>query len=85
MSQEKVTRYKEEKANRKAIMKKQKRAAIIRNCISGVITVAVLGWVGYSGVTYYIENKPRPSVDINYTAVGDYIDALTAEDTTQTK
>ena len=82
MSQEKVARYKEEKANRKETMKKQKRAAIVRNCIAGVVLVATLGWVGWSGVKYYNENKPRASVNINYTAIGDYIDTLTADDAT---
>ena len=33
MSQEKVSRYKEEKANRKAMMKKEKRKHFFRNWI----------------------------------------------------
>jgi len=65
MSQEKVNRYKEEKANRKETMKKQKRAGIIRNCIAGVVLVAAVAWVGYSGVTYYIAHRPRPEVEVN--------------------
>ena len=47
MSQEKVTRYKEEKANRKQTMKKQKRATLVRNTIACVVVAAVVGWVGY--------------------------------------
>lgn len=82
MSQEKVNRYKEEKANRKEIMKKAKRAEFLRNIVASVVLVAVVGWVGYSGVTYIIKHQPRPEVDVNYTAVADYVESLTAEETT---
>lgn len=83
MSQEKVDRYKEQKANRKELMKRAKRAELIRNCIASVVLVAVIGWVGYSGVTYIIKHQPRPEVDVNYTAVADYVESLTAEETTE--
>lgn len=82
MSQEKVNKYKEEKANRKELMKKAKRAALIRNTIAGVVLVAVIGWVGYSGVTYIIKHQPRQEVGVNYTAVADYVESLAATDTT---
>lgn len=79
MSQEKVDKYKEQKANRKEMMKKAKRASIIRNCIASVVLVAVIGWVGYSGVTYIIAHQPRQEVDVNYTSVADYVESLAAE------
>ena len=82
MSQEKVAKYKEEKANRKEIMKKEKRARILRNSIAGVVCVAVIGWVGYSAVAFYLENRPRPEVDVNYTAVSDYEAQFYEEETT---
>lgn len=83
MSQAKVDRYKEQKANRKELMKKEKRATVIRKCVAGIVLVAAVGWVGYSGVTYYLNHRPRPSVDVNYTAVADYTEELTAEETAQ--
>lgn len=88
MSQEKVNKYKEEKANRKEMMKKAKRVSMIRNCIASVVLVAAVGWVGYSGVTYIIKHQPRQETDVNYTAVVDYMDSLieeekTTEDTTE--
>ena len=43
MSQEKVDRYKQEKANRKKIMRKQKVMNIVRK---SVLTVAALALVG---------------------------------------
>ncbi len=88
MSQEKVARYKEEKANRKAIMRKQKIARIVRNSVAGVVLVAVVGWVGYSGVRTYIDNKPRKEVEVDYAALTDYEKALAeadAEPTTETE
>ena len=74
MSQEKVTKYKEEKANRKAIMKKQKRASVIRNSLACLVLVAVVGWVGYSAVDFYIDNLPREEVDVDYSAISAYED-----------
>lgn len=79
MSQEKVAKYKEEKANRKAIMKKQKIAKITRNSITAVVLVAVIGWVGYSAVAYYQENKPREVVEVDYAALNEYTNGLSVE------
>ena len=79
MSQEKVARYKEEKANRKEIMKKQKIAKITRNSITAVVLVAVLGWVGYSAVAYYQDNKPREAVEVDYAALNEYTNGLSVE------
>ena len=47
MSQEKVAKYKESKANRKELMKKEKQARQVRRVVAGVICAALLGWVGY--------------------------------------
>ena len=79
MSQEKVTRYKEEKENRKQIMKKEKRAKIIRNTIASVVCIAAIGWVGYSAVTTYIDSIPRDVAEVDYTAVNEYVNGLDAE------
>ena len=73
MSQEKVTKYKEAKANRKETMKKEKRAKVLRNSIAGVILAAVVVWLGYSGVAFYIQNLPRPEAEVNYSAISDYV------------
>jgi len=79
MSQEKVTKYKEEKANRKETVKKQKRAKLIRNSVMGVLLIAIIGWVGYSAVISYQENKPRQEAEIDYTAIDEYSNGLSAE------
>lgn len=79
MSQEKVARYKEEKANRKETMKKQKRQKMIRNSVAGIVCLAVIGWVGYSAVEYYQNNKQRESVEVDFGAINDYIEGISAE------
>ncbi len=79
MSQEKVTKYKEEKANRKAIMKKEKIARIVRSCVFALVCACAIGWIGWSGVDYYQNNKPRKQVTVDFNALNDYADGLTAE------
>ncbi len=79
MSQEKVAKYKEEKANRKAIMKKQKIAKIARGSVMTLVLVAVVGWIGYSAVAYYQENKPREVVEVDYAALNEYTNGLSME------
>ena len=79
MSQEKVAKYKEEKANRKAIMRKQKIARVARNSVMAIVFVAVVGWVGYSAVAYYQENKPREVVEVDYAALNEYVNGLSVE------
>jgi hypothetical protein len=73
MSQEKVAKYKEEKANRKEIMKKAKQKKVMHNAITAVICVAVIGWLGYSAVDYWQENKPRQEVEVDYSAIDGYL------------
>ena len=52
MSQEKVARYKEAKANRKETIKKEKRQKMLRTTVATVICVAVLGWVLNCRISY---------------------------------
>ena len=77
MSQEKVAKNKEAKLNRKETMKKQKQAKMLRNTVIGVVCVAVIGWVGYSAVDYYQNNKPREAVEVDYAAVDEYLESIT--------
>ncbi|MGN0405612.1 MAG: hypothetical protein ACI4F1_10345 [Bariatricus sp.] len=76
MSQEKVDRYKKEKANRKQIMRKQKIMHIVRSTIVGIIAVALVGWLGYSAYGLYEQNQPREAAEVDYTAVDGYLQSL---------
>ena len=53
MSQEKVDRYKQEKVNRKQIMRKQKLMNNMRKGVLVVVALALIGWLGYSAYDIY--------------------------------
>lgn len=76
MSQEKVAKYKEQKANRKEIMKKEKQQKQMRIVVTSLIGAAVIGWIGYSAVNTIIDNQPRQSVEVDYTAVDEYLNGI---------
>lgn len=79
MSQETVDRYKKEKANRKKNVKKEKAQNILRRCLYGVIGLILLGWIGYSGYNSYTSNKSTEEVQIDYTAISDYMQSMVSE------
>ena len=76
MSQEKVDRYKQEKANRKQIMRKQKAMGIVRKLILAVVAIAHVGWLGYSAFDIYESGKERVVAEVNYDAVTNYLNNM---------
>lgn len=76
MSQEKVDRYKQEKANRKQIMRKQKAMGIARKLILAVVAIALVGWLGYSAFDIYESGKERVVAEVNYDAVTNYLNNM---------
>lgn len=76
MSQEKVDFYKKQKANRKELMKKEKRNRILRITLIVVIIAAALGWFGYS---VYQNSRPVETINVetNYGAIDTYLNGLT--------
>ena len=78
MSQEKVDKYKQEKANRKEIMKKEKMQHMIRRCVISVCGLALVAWLGYSAYNVYEANQPKDAVSVNYEAITDYQSELAA-------
>lgn len=78
MSQEKVDRYKQEKANRKQIMRKQKAMGIVRKLILAVVAIALVGWLGYSAFDIYESGKERVVAEVNYDAVTNYLNNMSA-------
>ena len=69
MSQEKVDRYKKEKANRKQTVKKEKIQNVLRKCVVGVVALLLISWIGYSAYGTYESKKPKEEVEIDYTAL----------------
>lgn len=79
MSQEKVDRYKQEKANRKQIMRKQKMMNNLRKGVLALAALALIGWLGYSAYDIYESGKDRVVSEVNYDAVSDYLNGLASE------
>lgn len=74
MSQEKVDRYKEQKANRKQIMAREKHEKFLVKLCAGLVALALVCWLGYS--IYDSANKPDTSVAITTTAIDEYVNTL---------
>lgn len=85
MSQEKVERYKQEKANRKQTLKREKIKKRILSFAGTVVCIAIVGWIGYSGYGYYQAQKAAnpTQTEIDLSAVDDYLSNLS--DTTATE
>ena len=77
MSQEKVDRYKNEKANRKKNMKKEKFANAVRKCVISLIGLLLVVWIGYSVYDLYDSNKEPDQVQIDYRAFDDFSQNIT--------
>ena len=83
MSQKKVDRYKQEKANRKKIMRKQKMMNIARKTVLTVVALALVAWLGYSAYDMYESGKERVVAEVNYDAITDYLNGLAADETVE--
>lgn len=84
MSQEKVDRYKQEKANRARIQKKEKRVLLLEKAAIGAVCLVVVGWIGYSAygvVTRPKENAEQETVttEMDINALDDYLSGLSQE------
>ncbi len=76
MSQKKVDKYKEQKANRKQIMKKEKRAKILRETLLVLVVVGLVGWIGYSAYSSYESSQPREMAEVDYEPISSYLNEL---------
>lgn len=85
MSQEKVDRYKKDKANRQQIMKKEKLEKKLWKIGCYVVLIAIVCWIGYSAYDRYhvVEAK---TYEVDTTAVDNYLsDAAAAETEAETE
>gem|GEM_PF-189603 len=76
MSQAKVDRYKEEKANRKKILAKEKRKRIAGTICGWLIALLIVGWAGYSGYNAYEKSRPIKTIYADLDAINNYMDTL---------
>ena len=81
MSQKKVDKYKEEKANRSQIIKKQKRVVRIEIIAMAVVVVGLLGWFAWSYHERDEKIKPPTEYPIESGAIDDYLNGLDTADT----
>lgn len=80
MSQAKVNRYKEEKANRKKIMAKQKAQRTAARIGAWAILVAIVAWAGVSVYTIYDNSRPVQTYTCDVTAMETYLKGLSSVD-----
>ena len=76
MSQEKVDKYKKDKANRKKIMRKERTMSIVRKAILTLAALALVGWLGYSAYDIYDSNQERSVAEVNFDSVTEYLNGL---------
>lgn len=80
MSQAKVDKYKQEKANRKQTMAKEKRNRSITKACVTVVGLALVVWIGISAVDSMKENRPVDTIYIDTAEVDNYINSLYEEE-----
>lgn len=76
MSQAKVDRYKQEKANRKKTMARQKRLHALSVVCGWLVVIVIVGWAGISAYNIYESNKPVETIYANLDAINDYVNSL---------
>lgn len=79
MSQEKVDRYKAEKANRKKIMARERRMHLLAVVCGWAVVIGIVGWAGYSAYNIYENSKPMETIYANLDPINDYMQSLTEE------
>ncbi len=81
MSQEKVDKYKKEKANREKLQKKEKRTLFLEKLAIGAVALVMVGWIGYSAYGVLTredpdEEKEVVTTEMDTTAISDYLSGL---------
>ena len=57
-------------------MRKERVMGVVRTCAVTVVALALVGWLGFSAYDSYMSNQERPTVEINYDAVTNYMSGL---------
>lgn len=84
MSQEKVDKYKKEKANREKLQKREKRTLFLEKLAIGAVALVMVGWIGYSAYGVLTredpdEEKEVVTTEMDTTAISDYLSGLAEE------
>ena len=84
MSQAKVDKYKQEKANRKQTVARQKVKSMITKVCLSVVGIALMAWIVISGVIFVIDSRPVNKYFVKLDAVENYMETLDKEETEDT-
>ncbi|MBE5920896.1 MAG: hypothetical protein II833_00740 [Pseudobutyrivibrio sp.] len=80
MSQQKVNQKKQDKANRKSILRKKKIEEILSIACVAVIGIAIVAWIGFSVYKKAEQAKEANATyeynEITTTAIQDYLNTL---------
>lgn len=76
MSQAKVDAYKNEKANRKETIKRDKRMGVIRALIASCLVIALVAWAGVSLYGNISNQEKSQAIVVDYEDVAGYINSL---------
>lgn len=79
MSQEKVDKYKEQKANRQKIMKRERRILRLEKAAVGLVALIAVCWIGYSAYGLVTKDETDSGVmttEIDVSALSDYLVGL---------
>lgn len=81
MSQKKVDAYKQEKANREKIMKKEKMVLRLEKLAALVVCLVAVCWIGYSIYGKAVESKASEKIEtvMDTTALDEYLSGIDAE------
>ena len=84
MSQEKVDKYKKEKANREKLQKREKRTLFLEKLAIGAVAIVMVGWIGYSAYGVLtredpVEEKTVVTTEMDTTAITDYLSQLSGD------
>lgn len=84
MSQEKVDKYKKEKANREKLQKREKRTLFLEKLAIGAVAIVMMGWIGYSAYGVLTredpdEEKTVVTTEMDTTAITDYLSQLSGD------
>ena len=82
MRQEKVDRYKEKKARRREIYKKEKRLLALEKFAGVLICAVLVVWVGYSvyGKITAVQNEKVQETVMDTAAIDNYLADLNADE-----
>ncbi len=80
MSQEKVNKYKQEKANRKQILKKQKRNRMITRIAGTIVCLAIVGWIGFSAYDSTTKKIAASQTEVDLSALQNYLSGISTEE-----